>query len=990
MKKIALLFIMASSCQAITAQLKLPSLVSDSMVLQRDQPLRIWGWARSGEKVTVAFNKVKAAAVTSPDGKWQLTLPAQKAGGPYTMDIMASDTIHLQNILVGDVWLCSGQSNMELPMERLKERYPGNIVNEPYNPFIRQFTVPTLFNFQSPQDNIPNAVWSGTNSKQLLQFSAVAYFFAKELYCKYHVPIGLIRSAVGGSPAEAWLSDAALRQFPVHLAIKEKFRNQAYLDSVKRTDQAASDNWYRQLYQQDLGNQESMKWFDTAYDASGWKQMQVPAYFDEQGVTKSTGVVWIRKEIDLQHYFPGSSARLRLGNVIDRDSVYINGKFAATTGYQYPPRIYTIPPGLLKRGKNSIVVKVINYSGRGGFYKDKPYYLVAGKDSIDLKGNWQYKVSATASPIPSSTTLHYLPGGLYNAIIAPLLPSGLKGVIWYQGEANTRRAEEYKTLFPALINDWRNSFRQPGMPFLFVQLANYMEAPAQPRESQWAELRDAQRQTLSVPNTGMAVTIDIGEWNDIHPLDKETVGKRLALAAGKIAYGKPQLLASGPVFSSAKTAGNRMVLSFTQTGSGLMMKGDRLQQFAIAGEDKKFIWANAVIAGNKVEVWNEAITQPRYVRYAWADNPAGANLYNKEGLPASPFQTDPRLTDGTLQNRPVISTTKGLKAYYNNYFPVGVAVSPQALKTDEAQLILHEFNSLTPENAMKMGPIHPKENEYYWKDADSIAAFASRNHLKLRGHTLCWHNQVPDWIFTDANGQQVNKEVLLRRLKEHITALVSRYKGQIYAWDVVNEVISDKKGEYFRNSPWYEICGEEFVARAFEYAHAADPDALLFYNDYNEIDSAKREKIYRMIKGLKDAGVPIHGIGMQGHWAVNEPSREQLAATLERFSSLGLKLQITELDISVYPKEHNARERKPEDSEDRFTATREQAQLEKYQLCFELFRKYRSQLSGVTFWNISDRHSWLDDFPVKDRKDYPLLFNSSLQPKKVYWSVVNF
>lgn len=335
-------------------------------------------------------------------------------------------------------------------------------------------------------------------------------------------------------------------------------------------------------------------------------------------------------------------------------------------------------------------------------------------------------------------------------------------------------------------------------------------------------------------------------------------------------------------------------------------------------------------------------------------------------------------------------TVKGLKDYYKDYFPIGVSVSAQALKTDEAQLILQQFNSLTAENAMKIGPIHPKENEYFWTNADSITAFAQRNKLKLRGHTLCWHNQTPPWFFVDAEEKQVSKEVLLQRLKDHITTVVSRYKGKIYAWDVVNEVISDKKDEYFRNSLWYTICGEEFVAKAFQYAHEADPDALLFYNDYNEINPVKREKILRLVKGLKDAGVPIHGVGLQGHWAVNEPSREQLDSTLTRFAELGLQVQITELDISVYPKEHNARERKPEDYNTEFTSEKEQKQVEVYKMCFELFRKHRNSITSVTFWNISDRHSWLDNFPVRGRKDYPLLFDKDLKPKKTYWEVVKF
>lgn len=331
---------------------------------------------------------------------------------------------------------------------------------------------------------------------------------------------------------------------------------------------------------------------------------------------------------------------------------------------------------------------------------------------------------------------------------------------------------------------------------------------------------------------------------------------------------------------------------------------------------------------------------------------------------------------------------KGLKDYFGKYFPIGVAVSPRALHTDEAQLILKEFNSLTPENAMKMGPIHPKENEYYWKDADSIAAFSKRNRLKLRGHNLCWHNQVPGWIFKNEVGDTVSKEVLLQRLKDHISTVVKRYAGTIYAWDVVNEAISDKPGEYLRNSAWYKICGEEYIAKAFQYAHEADPKALLFYNDYNEINPDKREKIYKLVKGLKDAGVPIHGVGLQGHWAINEPSGQELIKTIEKFATLGLKVQVTELDISVYPKEHNARERKPQDSTNAFTGEKKEQQIEMYKRCFGIFKKYKNVISGITFWNISDRSSWLDNFPVKGRKDYPLLFDKDLKPKKAYLEII--
>lgn len=331
-----------------------------------------------------------------------------------------------------------------------------------------------------------------------------------------------------------------------------------------------------------------------------------------------------------------------------------------------------------------------------------------------------------------------------------------------------------------------------------------------------------------------------------------------------------------------------------------------------------------------------------------------------------------------------------LKDAYKDYFPIGVAVSPMALKSDEAGLILQQFNSLTPENAMKMGPIHPKEDTYNWAGADSIAAFAQRNGLKLRGHALVWHNQTPSWLFVDNNGNTVSKDVLLQRMKAHITTVVNRYKGKIYAWDVVNEAISDKADEYLRPSKFLEIAGEEYIAKAFQWAHEADPDAQLFYNDYDEINPVKREKMHRLVKSLKDAGIPIHGVGLQGHWAVNEPLRQQLEETLQRFADLGLKMQITELDISVYPKEHTARERRPEDANTAFSPEREQQQEAVYKMSFELFRKYKDAISGITFWNISDRRSWLDNFPVRGRKDYPLLFDKNLKPKKVFSQVVKW
>ena len=349
-----------------------------------------------------------------------------------------------------------------------------------------------------------------------------------------------------------------------------------------------------------------------------------------------------------------------------------------------------------------------------------------------------------------------------------------------------------------------------------------------------------------------------------------------------------------------------------------------------------------------------------------------------------------------LFSQPAIAQ-KGLKDYYQDYFPIGASVMPRELSGPDSALILQQFNSLTPENSMKMGPIHPEENRYNWNAADSIVAFAQAHGMRVRGHNLCWHENTPAWLFKDAQGGQVTKEVLLQRLKDHITTVVSRYKGKIYAWDVVNEAVDDDSTKFLRNSPWYRICGEEFIAKSFEYAHAADPSAQLFYNEYNTERPEKRERVYRLLKQLVEAGVPINGVGIQGHWSIYEPSEKDLRDAIERFAGLGLKVQITELDISIYPWEKNRRARRP-DEQDALTPELEQRQAEQYKKVFAIFREFappasspqKRIITGVTFWNVTDRHTWLDQYPVPGRKNYPLLFDTEGRPKKAYWSVVDF
>jgi sialate O-acetylesterase len=621
-------------------QVRLPRLVRDSMVLQRDAKVKVWGWASGGEKITVSFNGKKYKVVTGTDGKWLVLLSAQKAGGPYTMTIDASNHITLKDILIGDVWICAGQSNMVHQMELHKERYAEEIANANY-PEIRHFFIPTVTGLQKPHDDLPTGYWKSANPQDVRQFSAVAYFFAKTIYEKYHVPVGLINASVGGTPIEAWTSEEGLKEFPAVISRIEKNKDTAYINETNR--KAYAENAHRPK-EEDKGLTGAKTWYDTSYTPKGWHNINIPGYWEDQGIKDLNGVVWYRREIDVPASMTGIPAKIALGRIVDADFLYVNGVLAGNTTYQYPQRRYSLPAGLLKPGKNILVIRVINNYGKGGFVPDKPYFLTAGNQTIDLKGDWQYKVGEVFTPrrnVTEAISLQNQPAALFNAMVAPLTNYTIKGILWYQGESNTGNASEYARLLPALIKDWRNQWGQGDVPFIYAQLPNFMEAVYLPSESQWAVLREAQLKALSVPNTGMAVTIDLGEWNDIHPDNKKDVGVRLALASEKVAYGEKAVVSSGPLYQSSKTEEGKIIVTFSNTGSGLVSIDDEeLNQFAIAGADKKFVWAKAKIEGNTVVVWNDDIPNPLYVRYAWADNPQGANLYNKEGLPASPFRTD--------------------------------------------------------------------------------------------------------------------------------------------------------------------------------------------------------------------------------------------------------------------------------------------------------------------------------------------------------------
>ncbi len=625
--------------QPVAGQVKLPRLIRDSMILQRDIPVKIWGWAPPKEKVKVGFNKQRFSATADQQGNWSLLLPATKAGGPYTIQIDASNHISIKEILFGDVWVCSGQSNMVHQMDLHKVLYAAEIAAANYAQ-IRQFWVPTIANMQVAQTDLPTGYWKSANAANIGAFSAVAYFFAKNVYDKYHVPIGLINASWGGTPIEAWMSEDSFKEFTDVQATIQKNKDTAYISGLNKRPPIADRTMPAP---EDKGLAE--QWFSSTYQPKHWRTITIPGYWEDQGVRDLDGVVWYRREMDVPAAMVNKPAKVFLGRIVDADVLYINGKQVGTTGYMYPQRRYPLPAGLLKAGKNLFVIRVTNNAGKGGFVPDKPYQLIAGTDTVDLQGYWQYKVGQVNIPQRGAggggIAAQNQPTALYNSMIAPLINFSVKGFLWYQGETNSGRAASYTSLQNTMIADWRQKWNAPTAPFLYVQLPGFMDMNYLPAESEWAMFREAQLKTLAVPNTMMAVAIDLGEWNDIHPDRKKEVGDRLALAARHMVYGEKNIVYSGPLFQSASISGKEITVSFTHTGGGLVTNdGEGLSEFAIAGADKKFVWAKATINGDKVVVWNDDITAPMYVRYAWADFPVNPNLYNKEGLPASPFRTD--------------------------------------------------------------------------------------------------------------------------------------------------------------------------------------------------------------------------------------------------------------------------------------------------------------------------------------------------------------
>jgi sialate O-acetylesterase len=630
------------------AQIILPACFTDNMVLQQRTKVNLWGTETPGKNftITTSWNNKTYKAAADAQGNWKIKISTPVYGGPYTITFNDGKITTLKNILIGEVWVCSGQSNMEMKLTG----FYGDVLNlsdelaDAANyPGIRMLKIDNKTSF-TPLTNVQTkGGWAICGPQTVRDFSAVAYFFAKNLFIDKHVPIGIINSTWGGTVAEAWTSGGALKTMPAFTPFVNAAEGGLTQQKLDERYQTELKEWIDTINVKDPGFQQGkLLWAESGFDDSAWQKMIVPTYWEQGGVPGYDGTMWFRKKVVIPAAWAGRDLKLNIGGIDDYDVSYFNGAEIGHTELFIYKRSYTIPGSLVKAGENTIAIRVFDNGGLGGINKG-PLQLSLATDTtgqIDLAGNWVYHKANVLTQLPQPPSLSNSPNRptlIYNAMINPILPYTIKGVIWYQGESNADRATQYRQLFPLLINDWRQKWGEGNFPFYFVQIANY-NATDQPPAADWPALRDAQLSTLSLPNTGMAVTIDIGDANRIHPQNKQEVGRRLALIARAKTYDE-NIPYSGPIYKSQVIKGNRIELEFTHTDNGLLAKSDTLKGFTISGADKKFYPANAVIAGDKVIVSSSDVANPVAVRYAWANNPL-CNLYNGATLPASPFCTD--------------------------------------------------------------------------------------------------------------------------------------------------------------------------------------------------------------------------------------------------------------------------------------------------------------------------------------------------------------
>ncbi|MFN8353009.1 MAG: sialate O-acetylesterase [Spirosomataceae bacterium] len=618
------------------ADVKLPRVFSSHMVLQRNAPIPVWGWADKNEKVSISFNGQVQITKADATGKWMVKLNAIEAGGPYQLVVSGKkNQVAFDDVLVGEVWVCSGQSNMEWPLKTAANANQ-EIANANY-PQIRHFGVAHKI-ASNPQSDLDTGEWKPCTPTTAGDFTAVGYFFGRELFKTLNVPIGLLHTSWGGTHSETWTSKEALLASDEFKDLAQNL--QIDIESIGKAHKERLEKLVSSQ-QSTAAPQDATNWKESSFDDSQWRTMNLPSIWEEKGLPDLDGVVWFRKEFVLTAEQAKKGITVSLNTIDDDEITYLNGqKIGATTGYNIP-RNYEVPASMLKEGRNVLAVRVVDGGGGGGIYGNNNDLLVkSGDTSIPLAGPWRYRIERYSASEAVSPNAY--PTLLFNAMLNPLIPYAIKGAIWYQGESNAGRAYQYRKAFPMMIQDWRNHWQQGDFPFLFVQLANYNNNLGDSQKgSTWAELREAQTQTLSLAKTGMACIIDIGEARDIHPRNKQDVGKRLAAIALHDYYGQ-SVPYSGPMYKGFQKTPDGILLEFDHIGSGLLAndKYGYVKGFEIAGTDQKFYYAQALIKGNQILVFSNKVPDPVAVRYGWADNPEDVNLYNKEGFPASPFRTD--------------------------------------------------------------------------------------------------------------------------------------------------------------------------------------------------------------------------------------------------------------------------------------------------------------------------------------------------------------
>ena len=610
----------------------LSALISDGMILQRDISFPVW----SKKKLSVTFLG-KTYKSKKSGGKWFVTLDPVKAGGPFNMNITSEEgSFSIKDIYSGDLWMCAGQSNMEMRMDRLRDDFSEEWENAEF-PLIRLFNVPQEWDFALPREELTGGCWIYPSKETLHEFTGTGWFFAKEMYKKYGIPIGLVRTAWGGTPIETWMSKDALKDFPDKIAEAKKYADTSKNERITKESTEAIIKWETYLKNEDLGL--AGEWEKEQTDISNWDEITIPGDFSSAGLSGFCGVIWLAKEIEVSASFAVKKVFIWLGTITDADTIYINGVEIGNTGYRYPPRKYACK-GLIKKGKNRIVIRVICNSGDGGITKDKPFRIFTDNETVELSGTWKYKVGAAAPVRPEDFFFQRLPTGNYNAMIAPLLKYPLKGVIWYQGESNDSNPNDYGKLFRLMIQDWRKKHGNKKLPFLFVQLPVWRKPSDNNEDSSWALIREAQAACLSLPATGMACALELGEWNDLHPLNKKDIGIRLFLAAEKTLF-NIENSSPGPVLWRVEKSHEKLSLFFNNCASGLKAVPEGEKPYVSIIDGEKYVRLPAEITGKDSLIIDiSLLKEPKKVLYAWADNPLDRQLFNSEGLPALPFRAD--------------------------------------------------------------------------------------------------------------------------------------------------------------------------------------------------------------------------------------------------------------------------------------------------------------------------------------------------------------